>query len=124
MDFPAELMERVSNYTQRNGLVLGEFLGGGVQGIVFGTESPHDMAHVRSAVKGHQRRPDYARERDVYRRLKEFSVTTVRGCHVPRLLGFDDELWVIEMTVVSHPFILAFAGAYFDRAPHISEDVL
>jgi hypothetical protein len=124
MDFPAELMQRVSSYTQRHGLVLGDFLGGGVQGIVFAAKSPHHLTEVRSAVKVHQRRPDYARERDVYRRLKQFDVTTVRGFRVPRLLGFDDELWVIEMTFVSQPFVLDFGGAYLDRAPDFSEEVI
>jgi len=43
---------------------------------------------------------------------------------VPQLLGFDDELWVIEMTVVARPFVLDFAGAYLDFPPDFSEEVL
>jgi hypothetical protein len=124
MASPDELVQRASNYAQRRGLVLGKSLGAGVQGSVFVAKSPHDSVEVWSAVKVHQRRPDYARERDVYRRLKEFGVTMVRGCHVPQLLGYDDELWVIEMTVVSQPFVLDFGGAYLDRAPDFSEEVL
>ena len=124
MAAPDELLRRANTYTQRHGLVLGKSLGAGVQGSVFVAKSPRDSADVWSAVKAHQRRPDYARERDVYRRLKEFDVTTVRGCHVPQLLGYDDELWVIEMTVVSQPFVLDFGGAYLDRAPDFSEEVM
>jgi hypothetical protein len=124
MAIPEELVQRAGNYAQRHGLVLGTSLGAGVQGSVFVAESPHQLADVRSAIKAHQRRPDYARERDVYRRLKQFDVTEVRGCHVPRLLGFDDELWVIDMTVVSQPFVLDFGGAYLDRAPDFSDEVM
>jgi hypothetical protein len=121
-----ELVRRAREYTQRNGSVLGEQLGSGIHGIVFATESQPEkgLSAVRSAIKVHQRGPDYERERDVYLRLKEHAMTTIRGCHVPRLLHYDDELWVIEMTVVTQPFVLDFAGAYLDQAPDFSEEVL
>jgi len=37
--------------------------------------------------------------------------------------GFDDELRVIEMTIVARPFVLDFAGAYLDVRPEFPEDV-
>ncbi len=40
------------------------------------------------------------------------------------LLAGDDELFIIEMTVVSRPFVLDFAGAYLDGAPDFSPEVL
>jgi hypothetical protein len=40
------------------------------------------------------------------------------------LLNHDDELWVIEMTLVRPPYVLDFAGAYLDRAPSYSEEVM
>lgn len=79
---------------------------------------------VKSAIKVHQREPDYRREREVYIRLKEHEVTTIRGCRVPQLLRYDDDLWIIEMTVVSRPFVLDFAGAFLDEAPDFSEEVM
>ena len=33
------------------------------------------------------------------------------------MIGFDNELWVIEMTVVTPPFVLDFAGVYLDSPP-------
>ena len=39
----------------------------------------------------------------------------------PPVIVFDDDLWVIEMTVVERPFVLDFAGAYLDETsdkPH------
>jgi hypothetical protein len=48
----------------------------------------------------------------------------IRGCNVPALIDFDDELWVIEMTVVGRPFVLDFAGAYLDQEPDFSDEVL
>ena len=46
------------------------------------------------------------------------------GLRVPRLLQFDDDLWVIEMTIVSRPFVLDFAGAYLDMPPDFSDEVM
>jgi hypothetical protein len=43
---------------------------------------------------------------------------------VPQLIAFDDELLVIEMTVVQPPFMLDFAGAYLADAPDFSDEVL
>ena len=39
------------------------------------------------------------------------------------LIRTDDELLVIEMTIVTRPFVLDFAGAYLDSAPDFSEEV-
>jgi hypothetical protein len=39
------------------------------------------------------------------------------------LVGFDDELRVIEMTIVARPFVLDFAGAYLDAPPEFSEEI-
>jgi hypothetical protein len=47
----------------------------------------------------------------------------VLGFNVPQLIGFDDELHVIEMTVVKRPFVLDFAAAYLDVRPEFPEDV-
>lgn len=71
----------------------------------------------QSAIKVHERETDYGRERDVYIRLGLNGVTDIRGCEVPELMGFDDSLWVLEMTVVRRPFVLDFAGAFLDQAP-------
>lgn len=51
-------------------------------------------------------------------------VTAIHGCHVPQLLPHDNEAWIIEMSVVSPPFVLDFAGALLDKAPDFSEEVL
>jgi len=39
-------------------------------------------------------------------------------------LGYDDGLLVIEMTAVTAPYVLDFAGAYLDRAPDYPEGIL
>lgn len=114
MSVKEELVRRAREYTKRNGLVLGDELGFGVHGIVFATESQPKEGEtpLRSAIKAHEREPDYLRERDIYLRLRDRGIRAIHACQVPKLLRYDDELRVIEMTVVGRPFLLDFAGAF------------
>ena len=59
----------------------------------------------------------------MYQRLQEAGVSEVRGFHVPQLLRADDDLRVIEMTIVTRPFLLDFAGAALDVRPEFSEEI-
>lgn len=119
-----ELIRRAQAYVSRHGLLLGAHLGSGVHGTVFVTKSQPEKKRAKAAIKVHQREPDYRRERDVYLRLQENELNSIHGCHVPELVRYDDELWIIEMTVVKRPFVLDFAGAFLDKGPDFSEEVL
>jgi len=83
-------------------------LGYGLQGIVYKTSR-------RSAAKVHLHKAGYLRERDAYLRLADHNVHNVRGFSVPLLRGYDDQRLIIEMTLVSPPFIVDFGGAYLDE---------
>jgi hypothetical protein len=117
-----ELIRRAQEYCNRNKLVLGKQLGFGVHGIVFAAKNQAQGG--QSAIKIHDGEAGYQRERDAYLRLQEHGITAIRGCTVPELLGYDNGLWVIEMTVVRRPFVLDFAGAYLDEPPDFSEEVI
>ena len=52
------------------------------------------------------------------------AITEVLGFAVPQLIDFDERLEIVEMTIVSPPFVLDFAGAALDRRPQFPEDVL
>lgn len=60
----------------------------------------------------------------MYFRLSEHNVDSVHGFRVPQLLDLDDELGVIEMTIVRPPFVLDFATAALDSPPDFPEEVL
>jgi hypothetical protein len=126
MGLTDDLEGRAREYLQHNGMMPGEQLGFGIHGIVFTADRQptNEAASVRSAVKIFRREVDYRRERDVYLRLQEEGVTTICDCRVPQLIAYDDTLCVIEMTVVSRPFVLDFAGAYLDIPPEFSEEVM
>ncbi len=42
---------------------------------------------------------------------------------MPELLGSDDRLLILEMTIVRRPFVLDFAGAHLDARPEFPTDV-
>jgi hypothetical protein len=109
-------------YCERANRKLGQPLGFGVHGNVFTVEGQTDAGP--SAIKVHERERFYVRERDVYLRLAEEGVSSILNCRVPRMLRYDDGLWVIEMEIVTPPYLLDFAGAYLDEPPEFSDDVL
>jgi hypothetical protein len=114
-----EIALRAEEYCQHHGLALGKPLGFGVHGNVFTAENQIETGS--SAVKIHEREKSYRRERNAYLRLRQFSVARICGATVPELLGYDDQLWIIEMTIVTRPFVLDFGGAYLDFPPDYSE---
>ena len=97
-------------YCSLHGIQLSKTLGFGLQGVVYATTR-------RSAVKIHCRKEAYVRERNVYLRLTEEKVQNVKGLIVPQLLQYDDDKLIIEMELVSPPFIVDFGGAYLDVLP-------
>ena len=43
---------------------------------------------------------------------------------MPKLLDFDDNLLVVEMTIVSPPFLLDFGKVHLDRRPEFSAETI
>jgi len=104
-----ETVDRVEAYCRSKNLALVDRLGFGVHGSVFAAENQRNGRIT--AIKVHERERFYLRERNIYLRLQENSATYIHGAAVPELIAYDDELWVIEMTIVARPFVLDFAGA-------------
>ena len=108
-------------YAARYELRLGERLGFGVHGSVHVVE--HKIKKDKSAIKSHRAREYYLRERAVYERLRGAGISDILGFHVPQFIRADDDLQVIEMTIVTRPFVLDFAGAYVGAPPEFSEEI-
>ena len=108
-------------YAARHQLELAETLGSGKDGIVL--VAKHKAKPADIAIKVLRFDKSYLRERQAYQRLGKIAITTVLGFNVPQLLGFADDLQVLEMTIVKRPFVLDFAGAYLDVRPEFPADV-
>lgn len=121
MEEPPESVEaRAQVHAETRGLALGPQLGAGRDGIIWRANRQSRV----SAIKVHERQAPYGRERDAYFRLREHRVEDVCGLSVPTLLDHDDRLLVLEMEVVTVPYILDFASVYFDSPPDFSPEVM
>jgi hypothetical protein len=116
-DIRSQSVARAKKYVERQGIEMTKRLGFGVQGDVYSTTR-------MSAIKAFDRVEHYRRERDVYLRIEEQGFRNPAGFNVPRLINFDDDLWIVEMGVVKPPYVVDFAGAYLDHPPPFSEDEL
>lgn len=113
------LMPNVRAYAAERQLLIAEPLGSGKDGIVLVGKS----STARVAVKALRFEEFYLREKAGYQRLEERGIDSVFGFNVPKLLGFDDRLRILEMTIVTRPFVLDFAGAHLDARPEFAAEV-
>ena len=91
-------------------------MGYGAEGLVFSTKD--------TAIKAYLHAELFEKEKNVYFRLSDREIKSVEGFEVPRFVAHSDELMIVEMSIVSPPYILDFAGAYLDRKPPFSDEEL
>lgn len=92
-------------------------LGYGNDGTVWQTDR-------HSAVKAFELTIKYERERDCYQRLGDHNVRAIQGLAVPELLGHNDGLLVVEMRLVTPPYLLDFGKAYLDSRPEFPAETM
>ena len=92
-------------------------LGFGRDGNVYATSDG-------TAVKAHGLRESFEKELLCYIRLKSNLVENILGLRVPQLLDADERLMVIEMSIVTRPFLLDFASGYLDVAPDFPAETM
>jgi hypothetical protein len=108
-------------YASQHQLELAERLGFGIHGIIF--VAGNKSQGGRTALKVHRESEPYLRERGVYERLKRADITEILGFNVPQFIRADDGLHVIEMSIVTRPFVLDFAGAYLGAPPDFPDEI-
>src|SRR6266571_201667 len=103
-------LKNAEAYAARRGLRIAAQLGFGIHGNVHVAEDK--IKREKSAIKAHLVTDSYEREISVYERLKQAGIVNILGFHVPQLIRADGDLLVIQMSIVTRPFVLDFAGAY------------
>ena len=93
-----------------------ERLGFGQDGLVYATDQESVLKCLR-----YERL--YQNERNVYQRLAQLGCEEIAGFNVPKLINSDDELWIVEIQIVTPPFVLDFAGASLDRPSQIFVEI-
>lgn len=111
------LITNALRYSTLQGITIEKTLGYGNDGKVWATNR-------NSAIKALYRQGGYDRELTAYRRLDRLGVANLEGFSIPQLVGSDDSLLVIEMTIVFPSCNLDFAKSYVDHPPDFSPEVL
>src|SRR2546427_12427317 len=114
------LIQNAQTFGSQQQLQLAERLGFGIHGIIFVAEDNSKAG--KTALKVHRSAEPYLREREVYERLRDAGLSQILGFNVPQLIRFDDELRIIEMSIVTRPFVLDFAGAWLDTPPDFPDE--
>src|SRR3982751_1234619 len=94
----ADIVRRAEDYARDTGAVLHSRLGFGKDGSVWETDRD-------TAVKVFRTPEPVVREWAAYKRLGEQGVVNIAGFNVPQLVGVDERLRVVEMTIVIRPFV-------------------
>ncbi len=115
------VVKNTGAYAPRHKLLVVERLGFGIHGMVHVVEDK--IKGDRSAIKAHRAREFFVREHAVYELLARSGITEVLGFHVPQFIRADSDLQVIEMTIVTRPFVVDFAGAHIGAPPEFSEEM-
>lgn len=92
----SKLKAKADKFCSENNTIVTQEIGFGTQGIVYQT------AH-NTAIKVYDLQSGYLREKSVYTRLKARKIDSIRGMSIPRIVGWNDDLFVFEMSVVSVP---------------------
>jgi len=108
----SELLSRAEAYADSKGirLVGKDMLGYGSDGSVW-------QSSRRTAVKAVYQQKNFVHELECYRRLKAAEVRRVGMFDVPFLEDFDEQIRIIEISIVQPPYLLDFGKVYLDRAP-------
>jgi hypothetical protein len=114
-------IQNAADYATRHQLRIAERLGFGIHGIIYVAENKSEGG--KTAIKVHRESEPYLRERAVYERLRQVGDAKILGFNVPQFIRADDNLRIIEMTIVTRPFVLDFAGAYLDAPPEFSDEI-
>jgi len=111
------LEERAHKYAQRFDLLLNfeKPLGYGNDGYVW-------RSNQNTAVKAIERERAYLCELESYQRLQRAGISEIHGLAIPSLVNHHDKLMVIEMDVVTPPFLLDFGKVWLDKRPDYPED--
>jgi hypothetical protein len=110
LEIPSNVLSRRDDFCESRSRSVVDLRGWGVDGYIWQTDKD-------SVVKVFRRSQQFVQERDVYLRLRQRQLYQLQGFRIPRLLDFDDDLLVLELTYIRPPYVLDFAGAALDRPP-------
>lgn len=114
---PFSARDRAELYAHKRNLTIDKNYGGGYDGIVLGTDAG-------TAIKSLNNSELYRNELAVYLFMREKRIFSLSGFTIPKLVNYELENCIIEMTVVSPPYVVDFAGARLTRPEPFPEEII
>src|SRR5689334_768724 len=112
-----DLELRARKYIEKHNLVT-DF----TNPLAFGQDGRVWETDKSTAVKVFERLRAYTVELERYRRFIQHGINELCGLAVPQFEDSDDELMVIEIDIVTPPYILDFGKAYLDHPQEYPEE--
>ncbi|MEZ6034375.1 MAG: hypothetical protein R3C17_14870 [Planctomycetaceae bacterium] len=110
-DIPFETMERRSAYCSCHGVVIQfDEPDWGLDAFLWRTT-------VETVVKIHRYHERCQKELATYQRLAERKIVRLKGFAFPQLVKYDEELHILELSIVSPPYILDFVEVGLGQKP-------
>lgn len=111
VDIPFEIIERRSAYCSRHNVVIQfDEPDWGLDAFLWRTT-------VETVVKVHRYHERFQKELATYRRLAERKIVRLKGFEFPQLVNYDEELHILELSIVSPPYILDFVEVSLGKEP-------
>jgi hypothetical protein len=110
MTVPADIQQRFDQYCAARQQTAIADLGYGVDGYLWRVTGD-------SVIKVFRHDRQFDQELAVYQRLTARRIDRLQGFAVPILLNHDSEQRILELSLVSPPFVLDFAAAGLDAPP-------
>lgn len=75
------------------------------------------LTDAESVIKVHRNRMEFTNELIVYQKLAEKPRKQIQGFQIPKLIDYDESLWVLELSIVTPPYVLDFGRASLGSPP-------
>lgn len=110
-EVPFELLERRDAYCSSHAVVI-QF-----EQPDWGLDAYLWRTNVETIVKVHRYEERFQTELAAYNRLAERRVVRLKGFEFPQLVDYDQELHILELSIVSPPYILDFVEVGLGKRP-------
>lgn len=110
-EVPFELLERRNGYCSSHSVVIQ------IDEPDWGLDAYLWRTNVETVVKVHRYHDRFEKELAAYHRLAERKITRLKGFEFPQLVDYDEQMRILELSIVSPPYILDFVEVGLGKKP-------
>lgn len=110
-EIPFKILDRRNTYCSRHNVVI-QF-----DEPDWGLDAYLWRTNTETIVKVHWYHDRFQKELATYQRLVERKIARLKGFEFPQLVDYDEELHILELSIVSPPYILDFVEVGIGKRP-------